>query len=464
VSAAYDLAIIGAGPAGMAAAVTATAFGVRTVVLDEQPAPGGQIFRAVERVARDHPQRLAVLGEDYAAGLPLVRAFRACQAEYRPGTTVWQVEQSLGILCSGLGGSQRVAASQILIATGAMERPMPVPGWTLPGVMTAGAAQILLKTAGAVPRGATVLTGCGPLLWLLAWQLLQAGVRVAAIADTTVPGAYRRAARHLPTALLAPGYVGKGLRLIRLLRQAGVRIIDGVTGVSLHGTDRVREAVLTHAGRNERLAADVVLLHQGLVPNANLGWALRCDHDWNASQRCFLPRTDGWGGSSQDGVLFAGDCAGIGGAIVAEYAGRLAALQAVHRLGRIGRAERDGRARAARAQLRRHGRIRPLLETLYRPADQFVAPRADEAIVCRCEETTVGAIRQAVAHGCPGPNQMKAFVRCGMGPCQGRMCGLTVTEVMAAARNVSPAEIGYYRIRPPIKPLALGELAALELD
>ena len=96
-------------------------------------------------------------------------------------------------------------------------------------------------------------------------------------------------------------------------------------------------------------------------------------------------------------------------------------------------------------------------------ADAFVAPEQDETLVCRCEETTAGDIRRAVALGCPGPNQMKAFVRCGMGPCQGRMCGLTVTELMAAERNVSPGEIGYYRIRPPIKPLALGELAALDL-
>src|SRR5690606_21233190 len=132
----------------------------------------------------------AVLGEDYAAGLALVRAFRACEADYRPDTTVWQIEQPLGILCSGPGGSQRISARHILIATGAMERPVPVPGWTLPGVMTAGAAQILLKSAGALPRGATVLIGCGPLMWLLAWQLLQAGMRVAAIADTAVKGAY----------------------------------------------------------------------------------------------------------------------------------------------------------------------------------------------------------------------------------------------------------------------------------
>ncbi|MPZ42234.1 MAG: FAD-binding protein [Betaproteobacteria bacterium] len=460
----YDLAIVGAGPAGMAAATTAAELGLRTVVLDEQEAPGGQIYRSIERVARDHPQRLAMLGEDYAAGLALVRAFRACSVDYRPGSTVWQVEQPLGILYSAHGESHRLRARRILIATGAMERPMPLAGWTLPGVMTAGAAQILLKTVGAVPQGRVVLVGCGPLLLLFAWQLLQANVRVSALVDTSTPGARRRAARHLPTALMAPGYVGKGLRYIRVLREAGIAMLDNFEHVQLNGSERVEEVVVKRSGATERLAADVVLLHQGLVPNANLGWALRCEHEWNESQRCFIPRVDSWGLASQAEIQFAGDCAGIVGARSAEHAGRLAALESAYRLERIDATARDAKARAPIAELRRHRRIRPLLEALYRPGDRYVAPEQDDVIVCRCEEANAGDIRRAVAHGCPGPNQMKAFIRCGMGPCQGRMCGLTVTELMAAARNVSPNEIGYYRIRPPIKPLALGELAALQLE
>jgi NADPH-dependent 2,4-dienoyl-CoA reductase/sulfur reductase-like enzyme len=462
-SEAHDLAIVGAGPAGMAAAITATQLGLRTAVLDEQDAPGGQIYRALERVCSDHPQRLAILGPDYAAGRDLVRAFRACPADYRPGAMVWQVERD-AVLYSHAGASHRLAARRVLVATGAMERPLPIPGWTLPGVMTAGAAQILLKSIGAIPQGRVVLVGCGPLLLLLAWQLLQAQVRVAAIVETRVAGSYWRAARHLPLALGAPGYLAKGLRYLRAIRQAGIPVLDKVEHVHLEGNDRMRAVIVTRNGRTQELGADVVLLHQGLVPNANLGWALRCDHQWNADQRCFLPCTDAWGGGSQAHVQFAGDCAGIAGARAAEETGRLAALEAAHRLGRTDAAERDRRARIPAAQLRRDRRIRPLLETLYRPRDSHVTPPQDEAIVCRCEETTAGEIRAAVAQGCPGPNQMKAFVRCGMGPCQGRMCGLTVTELIAQARGLPPAEIGYYRIRPPIKPLVLAELAALEFE
>jgi len=456
-----QLAIIGAGPAGMSAAIAASECGLAAVVLDEQPEPGGQIYRSIESVAATDPARLPLLGEDYAAGLALVQDFRKAKVDYRPGATVWQIEPDKRICYSTPGGSRIVQAEHILIATGAMERPMPVPGWTLPGVMTAGGAQVLLKSAGIVPNVPVVLIGSGPLLLLLATQLLRAGTTISSIVDTTPRGAKRRALPHFAAALTAPGYLGKGVRMLRELARSGIPMHRGIEQVELIGDDRVREVRFRRDGTEHRVAAELVLLHQGVVPNANLGWALRCAHEWSDSQRCFLPQADPWGASSVASIGFAGDCAGIAGAQSAAYAGRIAALEAARALGRLSTAERDQRAAAARIAHERHARIRPLLEALYRPADAFVIPRADDVIVCRCEEITAGEVHAAIAQGCPGPNQMKAFLRCGMGPCQGRLCGLTVTELIAAERSRPPHEIGYYRIRPPIKPLTLGELADL---
>jgi NADPH-dependent 2,4-dienoyl-CoA reductase/sulfur reductase-like enzyme len=167
----YDLAIIGAGPAGMAAAVEAAAHGLRVVVLDEGGGPGGQIFRAVEQAAGD-----PALGADYAVGRALVGAFRAAGVEYRPLATLWHLDPDAGLLSVlAEGRTSTLAARRVLLATGAQERPVPIPGWTLPGVLTAGAGQILLKTAGVVPQGPTVLAGQGPLLRLVAAQLARAG-------------------------------------------------------------------------------------------------------------------------------------------------------------------------------------------------------------------------------------------------------------------------------------------------
>jgi NADPH-dependent 2,4-dienoyl-CoA reductase/sulfur reductase-like enzyme len=170
---------------------------------------------------------------------------------------------------------------------------------------------------------------------------------------------------------------------------------------------------------------------------------------------------DAWGRSSVPGVLVAGDAAGIGGARAAEHAGRLAALAALHRLGRLDAAARDRLAAPERQALASHRALRPFLDALYAPPAAILTP-ADAVAVCRCEEVTAGAIRAAVRQGCLGPNQAKAFLRAGMGPCQGRMCGPVVSEIIAAERGVSVAETGFLRIRPPIKPITLGELAGVE--
>ena len=208
-SGSVDLAIIGAGPAGMAAAITARRHRLTVTVIDEQPAPGGQIFRSVTEPA---PLPTSVLGPDYHAGRTLAERFLACGADYRPGSLVWQEEKGTLDL-SGPDGPQSLQAKRIILASGAMERPFPIPGWTLPGVMTAGAAQILLKTTASVAPGA-VFAGSGPLIYLIVAQYARAGVPVAALLDTTPRGARLKALRHLPDALTAPSYLRKGLGLL----------------------------------------------------------------------------------------------------------------------------------------------------------------------------------------------------------------------------------------------------------
>src|SRR5437867_3065604 len=183
-----DLAIIGAGPAGMAAAVLGAELGLDTLLIDEQEGPGGQIYRAIERAAESSP-----LGADYLAGRTLAAALRASGAGYRPATTVWHIDPDGTLSLAADGTSETVTARQILLATGAIERPVPIPGWTLPGVMTVGAAQILLKTASLVPDGRAVLAGQGPLLYLAALQIARAGAPPLAVLETT-PGANYRAA------------------------------------------------------------------------------------------------------------------------------------------------------------------------------------------------------------------------------------------------------------------------------
>lgn len=466
-----DLAIIGAGPAGMAAALTAAKRGVSVVVLDEQPEPGGQIYRGIERLAKHRPRHLEWLGPDYAAGLNLVRAFRNAKIDYLDSAQVWQVEPHLPnatnmspgrLFYRRQGAVGMLSPQRVLIAVGAMERPMPIPGWTLPGVLTCGAGQTVFKANGLAPQGRFVLAGCGPLLLLYAAQLTRAGIKPAAILETT----FNRwnALPHLPGFLASPDYLRKGLALVRELKEAGVPLHKGVTQLALHGDTRVREIEYTCSGQSRREPVDQVFLHQGVVPNGNLAWSMHLEHAWDGRQRCFRLRLNDWGQSSVPGIYVAGDAGGIVGALGAHAMGRVAALAIAADIGKITPEARDQQARTPRAQLAKHRAVRPFLDALYRPAQQWLAPTDAETVVCRCEEIRAGEIRRLVTkQHCPGPNQMKSFVRCGMGPCQGRLCGLTTVEIIAQCRGVPVAEVGYYRIRSPIKPVTLGDLATLDV-
>lgn len=451
-----DFLVIGAGPAGMAAAAEAAQAGLSVALLDEQPRPGGQIYRDVTIAG---PERRAILGREYEAGLPLAQALSAAGLRHIAGATVWMIEPDGTIAFSRAGKAARMRGRKLLIATGALERPMPVPGWTLPGVMTAGAAQILLKQSGLVPRRA-VIAGAGPLLYLIGAQMVRAGHPPLALVETQGAADLRNALRHLPGALRGWRAMAKGLGWIAELRRAGVPRHVGARDLAVEGGTCAEALSFTCNGRRQRLTCATVLLHEGVVPNTQATRSLGLPHRWDGGQHCFVPEHDAWGLTPNESIYVAGDGAGIGGALAADLAGRLVALHAAAAFGRIPLAARDRRAAPVFSALARERAARPFLDAAYPPSARTRAPE-DGTIICRCEEVTAGDIRRYARLGCTGPNQAKAFGRAGMGPCQGRYCGLTVTAILAEANGQSPAETGYYRIRPPLKPVTLGELAAM---
>ena len=469
-SAAVELAIIGAGPAGMSAAIAAREHGIDMLALDEQAAPGGQIYRNVEAVTTERPNTAQVLGEDYMAGAALARAFRECGARYSPHTSVWELSAvgrradheapvELGLLRDGI--AEMVYAHCVIAATGAQERAVPVPGATLPGVMGAGGVQSLLKGSGLVPDVPVVIAGSGPLVYLVAYQLVLTGAPVRAVLFTAPPDRLWRAVGALPRALAMPGALRKGIGWRRALTRRGVKVMHA-SDLAIEGREQVESVRFTHRGRKRSMQASLVLLHEGVIPSVHLTLAAQLDHVWDEHQHAFRPAADGWGATSEPGVLVAGDGARILGAEAAADSGRIAALEAAHRLGRIDAHRRDVLAMPHRASLARHRRFREFLDLAFEPGAAALHPSDPAVTVCRCEEVTVAEIERVIAHGCPGPNQAKAFTRCGMGPCQGRMCATAVSEIFAAHRHVSVETVGHYRIRPPVKPLTIGELAALE--
>ncbi len=453
----YDVAVIGAGPAGMTAATTCGEAGAFTLLLDDQPAPGGQIYRCIERPAVVDRE---VLGPDYYKGEALVRAMRRAPVEYVNSASVWSVTPGREIGVSVGGKSRIVSADQIIIATGAQERPFPIPGWTLPGAMAVGAAQILLKKSGMIGEGA-VFAGTGPLLLLTARQYLRAGAKIIAVLDTTPALNGLRAVSRGLGALSGVENLKKGWQWIRELKAAGIPVIDRVTGLRARGEECVRAIDYRRNWRWRTLRTDHVFLHQGVVPNINLTMSIGCTHAWCERQMCWRVVTGTWGDTSIPGVAIAGDAQDIGGATCAQHRGAIAALGVLRRLGLISERQRDSAATRHRKAIAAELRFRSFLDVLFQPPRKFLAPHDRQVLVCRCEDVSAGTLRETTALGCQGPNQLKSFTRCGMGPCQGRMCGLTVAHMLSAQLDRSMAEVGYYRLRDPVKPIGLGELAAL---
>lgn len=456
----YDVVVVGAGPAGLAAAVSASRAGLSVLLADEQTEPGGQIYRALEtNVARDSH----LLDEDYCAGRPLIEALRASAVDYRPQTSVWNLEKSLQLDLLSAGQARRVAARHVILSAGAMERPVPIPGWTVPGVMGAAAADVLLKNADMVPQGPVILAGSGPLLLLVATHMVANGVELAAMVETAGLSDYCKAIPYLPGALRNYPYLIKGLQMRLQVRRAGVPLFLGCRDLRVVGEEKAEGLKFTCRGKEREIAADTILLHEGVIPNMRLSRLVGCENEWYEPQRYWRPKIGDWGRTSLPGVSIAGDCAGVRGVGVATAAGHLAGLDAAWRLQVISAAERDIKAAPYRRTVADESLIRPFIDHVFPPSPQALVPPDDETVVCRCEELTAGQIREAVALGARDPAQVKGQTRTGMGPCQGRMCETTMAEIIAAASATPVDQVGSLRVRPPLKPLTIDQLADLEL-
>lgn len=453
----HDALILGCGPAGMSAAVRATALGLHVGVIDEQSAPGGQIYRGIERATGQG--RAAELGRDYADGTALVAAFRASGVDYFPHTSAWQVESGYRVFTQCAGSVRILSAPSILIATGAMERPVPFPGSTLPGVMPVGAAQILLKTADQIPEEPVWLAGSGPLLLLYATQLLDAGGRIAGILDTQRPGSRRRALTAAGAALGAWRDLSKGLQWTSRLKS--VPRIRAVASIEAYGDDALEGVrYRTTSGATGNVPAKVVLVHEGVIPDTLVTRALDCRHHWVEAQQCFAPVVDAWGETSVPRCFVAGDAAGIIGAQAARYAGELAGYALARAAGSAAFERATKEVSDLRARLAAAVSIRPLLDVLYAPRSPL-ATLTDATVVCRCEHVTAGDLRAAIAEGANEPNHLKAQTRCGMGACLGRQCGTLASMLVAQATGADMAHTGLARARPPLRPLGLMQLASL---
>ena len=456
-----DVAVVGAGPAGLSAALAAANAGARAVVLDEYPEPGGQFHKQLP-AEFSVPDRTR-LDDDYTKGDALLAAVGKANVTISNETLVWGAFDpgTLSVMRRGEAGT--VKARKIIVASGAYERAIAFPGWDLPGVMTPGGAQTLVKNQQQLPGHRIVLAGSGPFLLPVAKTLLSAGANIAAMFEATRP---REWARH---ALKLWGHwdrIAEGLHYRRVLAAAGLSIRFGRVVVRAEGVDALERVITMNCDASGRVvdgtaqveACDTLCVGHGFTPAVQLTRLLGCEHRYDAPRGGWVPAHDDDMQTSVPGVFVAGEVAGIGGAYAALAEGWLAGLSAARELGHAVRNTALTSARRERAARRRFG---DLVNAVFALKPAAYDHMTDDTLVCRCEEVTAGEIRAAAVAWGAHVSAVKGVTRCGMGYCQGRICGSMLEELTARATGCARADIGALSVRPPLKPVRVGELAGL---
>lgn len=453
----HDLAVLGAGPAGMAAATLAAQRGARVLLLEESASPGGQVYRAPP------PGFTIPADADRRAGDALRAALASSGADIRTGCRVW-----------GLGGGPLVPggdahapfridaldatgtpfmaeARALVLATGTQERIIAFPGWTLPGVLGLAAATILLKADGVLPGHRVVVAGAGPLLFAVAHKLLKAGAPPVAVVDLASTAEWMAA---LPALAARPDLLARGAAWRAALVAARVPVLAAHRVATAKGDDVLRrvQVVPLGGGAGRWLDCDALCIGHGLAPATEATRTYRATHDYDAARGGWIPRTDADGHTSVPLLYAAGDGAGVRGAAAAPASGALAALAALHDLGmlpehasaRVGPARELARASRTGSAMARMMALRPAL----------VAAIPPDCVVCRCEGITRAQVEAALDDGARDMNQMKQYTRCGMGPCQGRICGETAAELVGL-RVGGREHAGFATGRVPLRPVAM---------
>jgi NADPH-dependent 2,4-dienoyl-CoA reductase/sulfur reductase-like enzyme len=459
----HEVVVVGAGPAGIRAAVEARAAGAEVLVLDDAPAPGGQIYRQLPPELRPTPRD--ALGSSRRKSGPLFADLGRAGVTVSAATEVWGALPDRVLLLNRGGHAAVIQAGALVLATGAYDRPAAMPGWTLPGVLTAGGVTALVKAQRVLPGRRVLLAGTGPLLLAAATALVHGGARVVGIAEA----APRRALLGL---LRRPGIVGQTAEVMRALWRTPVWTRTGL--LRIEGEREVERAVVARldddwrpvAGTERRVEVDTVVLGYGLVPSPELAELAGCALVYDAGRGGWIPAADAERlmATSVPGVFVAGDGAGIGGADVAEQEGRLAGLGAALHVGRLDAARADDQAAPALRALRRFTRFRRTLGRVLAPRPGLYELVTDDTIVCRCEEVSGADVRAAIADGAAGPAEIRAVTRAGMGLCQGRFCVPTMCGLLGRWAGVSPQAAGRFPPRLPARPVPIPVLADPTLD
>jgi NADPH-dependent 2,4-dienoyl-CoA reductase/sulfur reductase-like enzyme len=453
-----ELLVVGGGPAGLAAAAVAAEAGLDVLLLDERPKLGGQFYKQpAEGFAIDEHN----VDKQFRGGRALIRRFVNSGARYFSNMTVWGAFGTEQIVASSQTTVVVVAPKRIVLATGAYERGIPLPGWTLPGFMTTGAMQTLLRSYQVAAGKRILIGGNGPLNLQVAAELVQAGVKVVALTEAASQPGLRSAASLLTMAISSPDLVRDGLAYQSVLRHAGTPTFHRHAVIRAEGTSAVERGVIAAIddsgkpirGTEQTFEVDAICVGFGFLPSNEIARALGCHHHFDEDRRSLAAERNDSGRSSLAHVWVVGDSGGLGGARIAEASGVIAGADIAQDLGH--RASDKIEVGHSKRTIVRSKKFQSALWTLYK-APQIVDQLAEpDTIVCRCENITLAAVREALTQDPATAGAVKRLTRAGMGPCQGRYCGAIIVDLVAQERKTKIEELSFFAPRVPFKPVPI---------
>jgi len=458
-----ELAIVGGGPAGLSAAAEAARAGVSSLVLDENASLGGQIFRQPPLGSRIIEEKK--LGKELIEGKRVIEQLTEFKdkIDVWTGSLVWGYFNDNRLAVMRNGHLELVKADQIVVATGAYDRPVPFPGWTLPGVFTAGCAQVMVKNQAVLPGARFLLVGTGPLQLALAHQLLENGAKLVAVVEAM---SVIRLSRYLDRLLRQPGLLWDGFKFLATLKLHQAPFIQSHVILRASGSEEVEKATIAAVDKNSQpipgteqtFDVDAICVGYGLVPNTDLTRLCGCTHDYVPEQGGWVPRCDENMETTVRGIFVAGDACGVAGFRVALEQGKLAGIYAAHNLDYMDKAVADKLANPIRRKLRTLQSFQSAIGDFYRVRPWIYDLSDDDTVICRCEEICLNEIRKAIRSGASIPDDIKRRTRAGMGYCQGRMCGPAILGIAERELSLKPERIGYARARSPIRPIPMSLL------
>jgi thioredoxin reductase len=456
-----ELLVIGGGAGGLTSAAIAAEAGVDVVLLDERTSKGGQYFKQPAR--KDlQPQSLAD-DQQILRGRRLLERAVGSGAKIVNGAEVWGAFAPGEFAVRDGKGTTIYRPKKTVVATGAYERGMPLPGWTLPGVMTSGAAQGMLRNYGRFPAGRIIIAGNGPLNLQIALELKRAGADVRLVAELSDASPLTWIATGLKMALHVPAFAFDGIAYLRGLRRERIPLRFGtcLTGItsSPDGLEvslgRIRADAVD---RVETMEADVVCMGYGFQPSNEILRCLGCSHLFDDRRGHLVANRGEDCETTVPGIYAVGDCAGLSGAPAAMQDGTLAALAVIRSLGySVSREHESERRRALRAR-RRHRIFQSALWNLFHASRISTQLATETTVVCRCEKVTLGDMEAAVNDGAASLGGIKQRTRLGMGPCQGRYCAAIAADFLARQTGEAVDEYSFFAPRPPLKPVRIADI------